>query len=94
MQLKEAKDLASKLVVNKLRDWYDIVSFSEPVIESSDSDKQGDIQVYILQGYVEVEFKGGWRTSAREKSRSGKVLFKIKFNSENGKVLGIRHKES
>jgi hypothetical protein len=58
MELKEAKDLASKLVVDKLRDWYDIVLFGEPLIESSDSDKQGDIQVYILQGYIEVEFKG------------------------------------
>jgi hypothetical protein len=94
MELKEAKDLASKLVVDKLRDWYDIVSFGEPIIESSDSDKKGDIQVYILQGYIEVEFKGGWRTSAREHSRSGKILFMIKVNSEDGKVIGIRHEES
>ena len=94
MELKEAKDIVSKLVVDKLRDWYDIVSFGEPLIESSDSGKDGDIQVYILQGYVEVEFKGGWRTSAREHSRSGKVRFTIKLNSENGKVIGIRHEES
>ena len=54
----------------------------------------GDVHVYILQGYVEVEFKTGWRTSAREHSRSGKVLFTIKLNAEDGKVIAIRHKES
>jgi hypothetical protein len=94
MELKEAKDMASKLVMDSLRDWYDIVSFGEPVIESSHSDNKGDIKFYILKGYIEVEFKGGWRTSAREQSRSGKVLFTIKLNSENGKLIGIRHEES
>jgi len=93
MELKEAKDKACQLVVDKLREWYDIVSFGEPVIESSDSGKNGDIQVYILQGYVEVEFKAGWQTSAREHSRSGRVLFKIKLNKEDGKVLSLKHKE-
>jgi hypothetical protein len=94
MELKELEEIASKLVMDKLRDWYDIVSFGEPVIESSDSDNKGDIQFYILKGYIEVEFKGGWRTSAREQSRSGKILFTIKLNSKNGKLIGIRHEES
>lgn len=94
MELKEAKDVASKLVVDKLRDWYDIVSFGEPIIESSHSDKKGGVQVYSLHGYIEVEFKGGWRTSAREHSRSGKILFTIKLNSDDGKIMGIRHEES
>jgi hypothetical protein len=93
MELKEAKEKVCQLVVDKLREWYDIVSFGEPVIKSSDSVKNGDIQVYILQGYVEVEFKAGWRTSAREHSRSGQVLFTVKLNVENGKILSLKHKE-
>jgi hypothetical protein len=93
MELKEAKDKACQLVVDNLRWWYDIVSFGEPVIESSDSGKTGDIQVYILQGYVDVEFKAGWQTSAREQSRSGRVLFTVKLNVEDGKVLSLKHKE-
>jgi hypothetical protein len=93
MDLKEAKDKACQLVVDNLRVWYDIISFGEPVIESSDLVKTGDIQVYILQGYVDVEFKTGWRTSAREHSRSGRVLFTVNLNVEDGKVLSLKHKE-
>ena len=93
MELKEAKDKACKLVVDNLREWYDIISFGEPIIESSDSGKTGDIQVYSLQGYVDVEFKTGWRTSAREHSRSGRVMFTVNLNMEDGKVLSLKHKE-
>ncbi len=93
MVLKEAKDKASQLVVDNLREWYDTVSFGEPIIESSDSGKTGDIQAYILQGHVDVEFKAGWRTSAREHSRSGRVIFTVKLNMEDGKLLSLKHKE-
>ena len=93
MELNEAKAKACKLVVDNLRAWYDIVSFGEPVIESSDSGKTGDVHVYNLQGYVEVEFKSGWQTSAREHSRSGRVLFTVKLGVENGKILSLKHKE-
>ena len=93
MELKEAKDKACQLVVVNLRAWYDIVSFGEPIIESSDSGRTGDIQVYILQGHVDVEFKAGWQTSAREHSRSGRVLFTVKLNADNGKILSLKHKE-
>jgi hypothetical protein len=93
MELEEAKDKACQLIADNLREWYDIVTFREPVIESSGSGKVGDIQVYILQGYVEVEFKAGWQTSAREHSRSGRVLFTVKLNADNGKILSLKHKE-
>jgi hypothetical protein len=93
MELKEAKDKAYKLVVENLREWYDIIAFGEPIIKSSDSGKTGDIQMYILHGYVEVEFKAGWQTSAREHSRSGRVLFTVKLNADNGKILSLKHKE-
>ena len=93
MELKEAKEKTCQLVVDNLRAWYDIVSFGEPIIESSDSGRTGDIQVYILQGHVDVEFKAGWRTSAREHSRSGQVLFTANLNVEDGKVLSLKHKE-
>jgi hypothetical protein len=93
MELEEAKDKACQLIADNLREWYDIVTFREPVIESSGSGKVGDIQVYILQGYVEVEFKAGWRTSARERSSSGRVLFTVKLSVKDGRVLSLSHKE-
>ena len=93
MELKEAKVRAQRIVVKKLRDWHEITSSSEPVIESSRVSDIGGSHVYILHGYVEVEFVSGWRTSAREHSRTGRILFTLKMSAEDGKILSIEHNE-
>ena len=90
----EVAERVRKVVEARIGDWYDIASLDQAVIESSKVDCLENRSIYILKGYVDVEFKTGWRSSARERSRSGRVLFSVTLNAEDGKILSLKHKET
>jgi hypothetical protein len=92
VDLMEAEEMARQMIVDKIEDWYDLTSSGKPVFESSETCQSGDLPVYVLKGYVDVEFKTGWLSSARERSRSGRVLFTVRLNAQNGKVLSVKHR--
>ncbi len=89
---KEAEEIAWQMISEKIGDWYDLTSLGKPVFESSETHPSADTVMYVLNGYVDVEFRTGWLSSARERSRSGRVLFTIKLNAQNGKVLSLKHR--
>lgn len=88
IDLKDAEKKAKRAIGNRIEDWYDLRSYEEPVIESSDIDQIGDTPIYILEGYIDVDFKTGWLSS-----EEGRVLFTVKLDAESGKVLAIKHEE-
>lgn len=75
IDLEEAEEKAKRAVEERIEDWYDLASYNEPVIESSDINQIGDTPIYILEGYIDV------------------VLFTVKLDAENGKVLSIKQQE-
>jgi hypothetical protein len=60
IDLKEVEKIAKEAIEERIDDWYDLDSCDEPVIESSDIDQIGDVPIYILEGYIDVEFKSGF----------------------------------
>lgn len=92
IDLAEAEEMARQMIIDKIEDWYDLTSSAKPVFESSETHKSEDPPIYVLKGYIDVEFRTGWLSSARERSRSGRVLFTIRLNAQNGKVLSVKHR--
>lgn len=86
IDLKDAEKKARRAIEDRIEDWYDLRSYEEPIIETSDIDQIGDTPIFILEGYIDVDFKSGWLSS-----EEGRVLFTVKLDAESGKVLSIKH---
>jgi len=88
IDLKEAEEKAKEAVEDRVDDWYDLDSWEEPVIDSSDIIQLGDKTIYVLEGYIDVEFKTGVLSS-----EEGRILFTVKLDAETGKILSIKQEE-
>lgn len=88
IDLKEAEEKAKEAIDDRIEDWYDLSSYEEPVIESSDITQLGDLTIYVLEGHVDIEFK-----TETFSSEEGRILFTVKLDAESGKVLSIKQEE-
>lgn len=88
IELEEAERIAKEAIEDRIDDWYDLDSWEEPVINSSDIAQLGDKTIYVLEGYLDVEFKTGLLSS-----EEGRILFTVKLDAETGKVLSIKQEE-
>jgi hypothetical protein len=88
----EAEEIARRMITERIEDWYDLTSSGKPVFESSETQRPADALIYVLEGYVDVEFKTGWLSSARERSRSGRVQFTVKLDAQTGKIISVKHR--
>lgn len=88
----EAEEIARRMINDNIENWYDLAASGKPVFESSETQQAAGTLIYVLKGYVDVEFKTGWLSSARERSRSGRVLFTVKLDAQSGKILSMKHR--